>query len=182
MFEYLSLKLQLNLPVWVRDMSRPQKVLTVLLVRASVEQRGRITSHNLLWTLLFLLLWVAFLAVSTHCWASHQPTPPSVSAQACSQCILNPACIRAWDCPDPGHRGVFMFAKACWQPCRTYQQRDLREHKHPLYWNQKIASGRCLEKWHKEGKAAQHKLWEGVLNLEGVIPVSKLVYSFNPDH
>jgi len=49
-----------------------------------------------------------------HCWPArlpahiartrpgfHSPVPASPSPQGCSQSILHPACICAWDCPDP---------------------------------------------------------------------------------
>ena len=54
------------------------------------------------------LAW-SFLASS--CSVLHQPAPPHTSQQGCSQSILHPACIWAWDCPNPG------AGPACPWPC-----------------------------------------------------------------
>jgi len=56
---------------------------------------------------------LAFWAVSAHCWAVlsfSSTSTPCPSRQGCSHTILCPACICAWDCPNPG-------AGTCTWPC-----------------------------------------------------------------
>ena len=50
--------------------------------------------------------------IARSCWASRQPVCSSPSPQGCSQSILHPACICAWDCPNSG-------AGHCTWPCWT---------------------------------------------------------------
>lgn len=66
---------------------------------------GRITSFNLLATLLFMTtwIWLAFCVASTHCHNScsvlHPSAHPNPSLQGCSQSIHPTACINTGSCP-----------------------------------------------------------------------------------
>ena len=53
-----------------------------------------------------------YMDTAGSCPAFHSPVPPSLSPQGCSQSVLHPACLCAWDCPDPG-------TGPCTWPCWT---------------------------------------------------------------
>ena len=74
---------------------------------------GRITSLDLLATLLLMQprVLLPFWAARTHCWVILS-FPPTSTPQGCSQSILHPACISAWDCASP-------CAGSCTWPCWT---------------------------------------------------------------
>jgi len=96
-----------------------------------VEQRGRITSLNLLAMLLLMQprIWLAFWAASTQCRLvsgfSSTSTPPSPSPQSCSQSVLCPASICAWNCPSP-------WGGPCTWPCQTSQACPASSEWHPF--------------------------------------------------